>query len=270
MTDRSKKITELTAASSAVATDVLVAVTNTSSNAVTKKITVGAFFSNVTANTKFSNTVTFGSNTTFSGTVIVGGNTVIAANGAWVGSGSGLKGEVGSKGDTGTTGSKGDKGQKGEYGDKGEVGAKGDTGSKGDKGDLGTKGDTGAGTKGDKGDTGPNLTTTKFGYSTGGSVTQATSRGTGVSLNALSGIVTLVSAAMTAGQVDTFTMGNSTVGAGDFILCTVYGASLGSYLASAYAPLDGQVVFSIRNLETYTTSAESPVIKFIIIKAATS
>lgn len=169
MTDRSKKISELTAVSSAVANDVLVVVTNTATTPTAKKITVGNLFANVAANTTFSGRVNVAN------TISVNGSVVIAANGAWIGNSTGLKGEVGSKGDKGelgTTGSKGDKGEygvdgtkgekgdsggggsgtKGDKGDTGATGAKGDTGAKGEAGATGAKGDTGTGTKGDKGD----------------------------------------------------------------------------------------------------------------------
>lgn len=157
-------MTELAVASSAVANDILIVTTNTATTAVSKKITVGNLFGNVTANATFSGRVNVAN------TISVNGSVVIAANGAWMGSGSGLKGEVGSKGDKGVTGTTGDKGQKGEYGadgskgEKGADGTAGTSGSKGDKGDAGTtgakgevgdKGEAGAsGSKGDKGDVG--------------------------------------------------------------------------------------------------------------------
>jgi hypothetical protein len=192
----------------------------------------------------------------------------------------GAKGDTGTTGDTGAKGEVGDKGDAGSNGDKGEVGDKGDAGSNGDKGDTGAKGEVGdkgdkgddgdLGDKGDKGDVGPNLTTTKFGYNTGGSVTQTTSRSTSVTLNALSGEVTLFGATMTAGQVDGFAMNNTSAAAGDMVICTVYGASVGTYHPSAYCSIDNAIVFTIRNLESYTTASESPVIKFIVVKAPTS
>jgi hypothetical protein len=107
----------------------------------------------------------------------------------------------------------------------------------------------------------------KIGYSAGANVTQTTSRGTGVTLNALSGEITLVSATMTAGQVDTFTMTNNKVSADDIIVCTTRGGSFGTYLPLAYTITDTQVAFVIRNLDSSTTSSEAPVIKFIVIKA---
>jgi len=166
MTDRSKKITELSLVSSAIANDVLVVVTNTATTPVTKKITVGALLANVSTNVAFNQTASF-ANVTVSGTISVSNAVVIAANGQWVGSPSGLKGDKGVFGDKGDTGQTGEKGQKGDYGsdgskgDKGEKGTDGvlgNNGSKGDKGEVGDKGlqgETGlTGTSGDKGDQG--------------------------------------------------------------------------------------------------------------------
>lgn len=50
MVDRAKKISELTAHTAPSSDDLLVIVDSPSSNAVTKKVTVGNFFANVAAN----------------------------------------------------------------------------------------------------------------------------------------------------------------------------------------------------------------------------
>ena len=175
MTDRAKKITELTALTNASNDDLLVIVDSPANTAVTKKITVANFFANVATNATFKNTVTVSNTLTVGesadfGSIYLDGSLIVNATGYWVGNSTGLKGqkgEVGSKGDkgeVGTTGSKGDKGDTGAKGDKGEIGttgSKGDkgeigtTGAKGEKGDLGTTGSKGdLGTTGDKGDKG--------------------------------------------------------------------------------------------------------------------
>jgi acyl-[acyl carrier protein]--UDP-N-acetylglucosamine O-acyltransferase len=107
MTDRSKKITELPAASSVIPADLLLVVKDTTSTPNTHKVTAANLFANVSANTVLNGRVTLANTTTISGSVnltntfSVGGTVTIAANGAWVGDSSGLKGEVGSKGDKG-------------------------------------------------------------------------------------------------------------------------------------------------------------------------
>lgn len=108
------------------------------------------------------------------------------------------------------------------------------------------------------------------GYQTGsgGTVTQATSRTTGVTLNKLSGAITLFSKTTTAGLVESFTVTNSNVAATDTInlsvksgtgiyLCFVTAVGAGSFKVSIYTP-------------AAVASAEAPVINFAVIKAVTA
>lgn len=132
MTDRTKKITELSAINAASSDDVLIVVDSPSSNGATRKITVGNLFGNITSNVSTSKHVSISNTLSVSGAVdigavYVGGNLVVNSSGNWVGSSSGIKGE---------------KGQKGDTGDKGEVGAKGELGITGDKGQKGEVGIT--------------------------------------------------------------------------------------------------------------------------------
>lgn len=57
MTDRSKKITELTALTNASGDDLLVIVDSPAANAETKKITLANFFANVSSNAVFKSTL---------------------------------------------------------------------------------------------------------------------------------------------------------------------------------------------------------------------
>lgn len=88
----------------------------------------------------------------------------------------------------------------------------------------------------------------KIGYKTTSSVTQTTSRSTGVTLNDLTGKITLVSEAVVAGAVTSFTVTNSMVSATDvvtihqvsgtsplFVSCT--GVSSGSFRVSITSPV---------------------------------
>lgn len=91
MTDRAKKITELTALTNHSSDDLLVIVDSPANNAVTKKITVGNFFANVSTNVTFKNTVTVSNTLTVGesadfGEVYVDGTRVINSTGYWVGS----------------------------------------------------------------------------------------------------------------------------------------------------------------------------------------
>lgn len=117
-------------------------------------------------------------------------------------------------------------------GPQGEQGIQGLKGDKGDKGDSGAQGIQGI--QGIQGDAGPNLTTSAFGYTAGagGTVTQATSKSTGVTLNKLSGRVTTHNAALAAGAEITFTVTNNTVAATDVpLLALQSGGTAGSYAA---------------------------------------
>ena len=56
MADRAKKITELTALTAPSSDDLLVIIDSPSSNAITKKVTVGNFLNNTAANVTIGNT----------------------------------------------------------------------------------------------------------------------------------------------------------------------------------------------------------------------
>lgn len=107
----------------------------------------------------------------------------------------------------------------------------------------------------------------KIGYSAGANVTQTGSRSNSVTINGLSGEITLVASSMTAGQVDIFTVTNNQLEVGDMIICTTYAGSAGTYLPMAFVSSATQAVFTVRNLDSFVTASESPVIKFIVIKA---
>lgn len=90
MTDRAKKITELTALTNASNDDLLVIVDSPANTAVTKKITVANFFANVATNATFKNTVTVSNTLTVGesadfGAVYVDGNLVINTTAVYVG-----------------------------------------------------------------------------------------------------------------------------------------------------------------------------------------
>ena len=109
-----------------------------------------------------------------------------------------------------------------------------------------------------------------IGYSTGagGTVTQGTSRTTGVTLNKPSGQITLFSQALAAGAANTFVLTNSTIAANDFILLNHFsGGTLGNYVFAANTSA-GQANVTVRSITTVT--AEAPVVQYVIIKGATS
>ena len=107
----------------------------------------------------------------------------------------------------------------------------------------------------------------QVGYQTGagGSVTQATSRTTGVTLNKSCGAITLFSTTTAAAQLDTFTLTNSLIAAGDVVAVSVKTAT-GVYLVSVTAVAAGSCKISVFT-PAAVGSAEAPVINFAIVKA---
>lgn len=110
-----------------------------------------------------------------------------------------------------------------------------------------------------------------FGYTTGagGTVTQATSRTTAVTLNEYCGTITLFSTTTTAGQSTSFTFTNSTIAAGDrLILNHVSGGTLGAY-NFACSTAAGSATISVYTPLAQGTAA-APVIGFVVVKAVTA
>lgn len=104
------------------------------------------------------------------------------------------------------------------------------------------------------------------GYTTGsgGSVTQLTSRTTGVTLNTISGQITIFAAAGSA-SVNTFTVSNSTVAANDLVLVSVKSAT-NTYYTFVTAVAAGS--FQITFYAGAGTASDSPVFTFAVIKGS--
>jgi hypothetical protein len=107
--------------------------------------------------------------------------------------------------------------------------------------------------------------TSGIGYSTGAgsTVTQGTSRTTGVTINAVSGAITLFSAAGTSSYT-TFTVTNSVVAATDVIIVNQKSGT-DKYEAFVTAVAAGS--FSITFSDVNGTTTEQPVFNFAVIKA---
>jgi hypothetical protein len=116
-----------------------------------------------------------------------------------------------------------------------------------------------------------NLNTDKAGYvaGEGGTVTQATSKSTGVTLSKKCGQITMNAAALAADTTVTFTLTNTEVVATDIIILNhVSGGTAGSYLLNAQAG-SGSASINVRNI-TGGSLSEAVVIGFAIIKAVVS
>jgi hypothetical protein len=113
-----------------------------------------------------------------------------------------------------------------------------------------------------------NNATSGIGYATGagGTVTQVTSRTTGVTLNKITGAITLVSA---AGSVawQSFTVTNSAVAATDTIICNqVSGTDLNMIHVTAIAAGSFRISFAT----TAGVTVEQPVFRFTVIKSVSA
>lgn len=101
----------------------------------------------------------------------------------------------------------------------------------------------------------------------GGTVTQLSSKSTGVTLNKLCGTITMNSAALAAGTIVTFTVTNSTVAATDIIAAQHdSGGTTGAYTIAPNTPAAGSFKISVRN-NTASSLSEAIVIRFAVIKA---
>lgn len=110
-----------------------------------------------------------------------------------------------------------------------------------------------------------------IGYSSGagGTVVQATSKATGVTLNKISGQITLNAAALAAATIVSFVLTNSAIAATDILILNhVSGGTPGSYSLNARAAA-GSATIDVRNNSAGSLS-EAIVIGFAVIKAVTA
>ena len=110
---------------------------------------------------------------------------------------------------------------------------------------------------------------------TGGAVTQLTSRTTGVTLNKITGAITLVAGSIGGHDADEFTLTNSTIGANDVVILVIKSgvdaATRKYYQVHTVTVAAGSCVISVGNIDNATIPAagtESPVIQFVVLKGA--
>jgi hypothetical protein len=116
------------------------------------------------------------------------------------------------------------------------------------------------------GNLGYNATTGVFGYINGtGTITQATNKATGVTLNTPSGQITLNGAALAADTTVSFTLTNSSITANDVLILNHLSAgTAGSYLLNAQSAA-GSASINVRNI-TAGSLSEAIVLGFAVIK----
>ena len=109
-----------------------------------------------------------------------------------------------------------------------------------------------------------------IGYVSGGAVTQATNKSTGVTLNNACGQITMNGAALAAGAEVTFTVTNSEVAATDVVIaCIASGGTSGSYTLGCGAVAAGSFDLTLGNVSAGSLS-EAVVINYAVIKASAS
>jgi hypothetical protein len=111
----------------------------------------------------------------------------------------------------------------------------------------------------------------EIGYAPGaqGTVTQATNKGTGVTLNKSAGKITMNAASLAGGAAVTFTLTNSTISANDVVIVNVSGGgTAGAYWPYVSSMTTGSAVIGLWN-STGGPLAEAVVLNFAIIHGAT-
>jgi hypothetical protein len=114
-------------------------------------------------------------------------------------------------------------------------------------------------------------TASAVGYATGtgGTVTQLTSKSTGVTLNKRCGEITMNNAALGAATIVSFTLTNNTVANTDVMIINhTSGGTVGAYTFNAVCNT-GNASISIRNA-TAGSLSQAPVLRYAVIKGAVS
>ncbi len=109
-----------------------------------------------------------------------------------------------------------------------------------------------------------------YGTGAGGTITQATSKSTGVTLNKVCGQITMNNAALNAGVSVSFTLTNSAIAAADTVRVNIQSVgSADSYNVDVTAVAAGSCRIQVRNF-TAGNLSEAIVLNFAVIKGATS
>ena len=103
----------------------------------------------------------------------------------------------------------------------------------------------------------------------GGTVTQLTSRTTGVTLNKTTGVITTDDASLAAAAEATFVVTNSKVKATDVVVISVQDAgATGTVQAYVSDVADGSFSITLANLHASVASTNAVVINFAVIRAS--
>lgn len=114
----------------------------------------------------------------------------------------------------------------------------------------------------------------EIGYSNGaqGTVTQLTSKSTGVTLSKSSGQITMSNAALSGATAVSFILTNTTISAKDVLIVNIgsntTGSLAGDYTTYVSYLAAGSALITLRNLSAATPYSEAVVINFAIIHGA--
>jgi hypothetical protein len=110
-----------------------------------------------------------------------------------------------------------------------------------------------------------------FAAGTGGAVTQATNRTTGVTLSKPCGAITTNNASLAAGAEATFTVTNTLVAATDVIaLCLKTKSATALSIPFVSAVGAGSFDITLSNLDAATADTSASVINFVVLKGVAS
>lgn len=105
----------------------------------------------------------------------------------------------------------------------------------------------------------------------GGTVTQLTSRTTGVTLNAPSGQITLVAGSIAGLSSQEFTLTNSYIAATDVVLASfASGLTAATYDVTVTETSAGACKISVHNVNNSATPSDTPTINFVVFKGTNS
>jgi len=114
----------------------------------------------------------------------------------------------------------------------------------------------------------------EIGYSSAaqGTVTQATDKSTGVTLNKSAGRITMNNAALAGATAVSFILTNSMISINDTIIVNVSsnttGSALGAYTTYVSYLAAGSALITLRNLTAATSYSEAVIINFSVIHGA--
>jgi hypothetical protein len=112
-------------------------------------------------------------------------------------------------------------------------------------------------------------TTGSLGYTTGagGTVTQNANKGTAVTINKISGQITMNNAALAAAAEVSFTVNNSTVSSTDVVIVNIQSVgTAGSYFVTVGSVSNGAFTITLGNVSTGSLS-QALVLNFAVIKS---